>query len=169
MKSIARLTSCIAFVFFLATSVSAQTIKPAVSSEVLNDLLRQILVASKAAAPYPESWDEIKIDGPADDYIDVELVPLSPRKITYLITGKQVPFYGAREPIIWIYEQTDGNMRLLADLGASGHAQVSGKSTKGYRDIVTTGLSGNEVCTMTYKFDGRRYREQMNSFRCRPF
>src|SRR5215218_269700 len=101
MKIIARIAICMAFVFSLASYAPAQRKKPAVSRKVMNDIFRQLFLDSKAAAPSPESWDEIKIDRPVSDYIDVELVPLSPGKTTYLVTGKQDPFYGAHAEMYW--------------------------------------------------------------------
>jgi hypothetical protein len=159
MKSIARMTICIAFVFSLATFAPAQRKKTTVSSKVVNDLFRQLFVDCKAAAPSPESWDEIKIDRPANDYIDVELVALSPRKITYLITGKQDPFYGAHAEMYWIYEKMASGYRQVNALGANYSVRLLQSSHNGYRDLATTYISGAGTVLDSCKliFNGRKY------------
>ena len=125
----------------------------------MNDLLRQLFLDCKAAAPSPESWDEIKIDGPAKDYIDVALVPLSPGKTTYLITGKQVPFYGAHAEMYWIYEKTSSGYRQVDDLGANYSVRLLPSSHNGYRDLATTYVSGAGTVLDSCKliFDGNKY------------
>jgi hypothetical protein len=159
MKNIARLTICMLFVFSLAIFAPAQRKKPAASSKVVNDLFRQLFVDCKAAAPSPESWDEIKIDGPANDYIDVELAPLSPGKITYLITGKRDPFYGAHAEMYWIYEKTASGYRQVDALGANYSVRLLPSSHDGYRDLATTYISGAGTVLDSCKliFNGRKY------------
>jgi hypothetical protein len=159
MKIIARITMCMVFVFLLASFAPAQRKKTAVSRKVMNDIFRQLFVDCKAAAPSPESWDEIKIDRPVNDYIDVELIPLSPGKITYLITGKQDPFYGAHAEMYWIYEKTASGYRQVDALGANYSVGLLRSSHNGYRDLATTYISGAGTVLDTCKliFNGRKY------------
>jgi hypothetical protein len=159
MKSIARATICILFLFSLATLALAETRGTPASGQVVNDLFRQLIVDSRSAAPSPESWDDIKIDRPAKDYIDVELVPLSPGKKTYLITGKLVPFYGAHAEMYWVYEKTTSGYRQLDELGANYSVHVLQSSHNGYRDLETTYVSGAGTVLDTCRlvFNGKKY------------
>jgi len=159
MKIIARITICMALVFSLASFAPAQRKKPAVSLKVMNDLLRQLFSDCKASAPSPESWDEIKIDKPVTDYLDIELVPLSQGKITYLISGKQEPFYGAHAEMYWIYEKTPSGYRQVDDLGANYSVRLLPTSHNGFRDLATTYVSGAGTVLDSCKliFSGRKY------------
>jgi hypothetical protein len=159
MKSIARITICMAFILSLASFAPAQRKKPAVSPKAMNELLRQLFSDCKASAPSPESWDEIKVDRPVTDYIDIELVPLSQGKITYLISGKAEPFYGAHAPMYWIYEKTPSGYRRVDELGANYEVRLLKTSHNGYRDLATAYISGAgtvlDSCNLI--FDGRKY------------
>jgi len=159
MKSIDRVIICVVFVLLFATFVSAETKKPAASGKVVNDLLRQLFQDCKAAAPSPDSWDEKEIDGPANDFIDVKLVPLSSGKITYLITGKHPLFFGARTEMHWIYEKTTSGYRQIGDLGANDSVRVLVSSHNGYRDIETNYFSeaGTVLNTCKYLYNGNKY------------
>ena len=159
MKVISRMLICIAFVFSLVILAPAQRKKPAVSRKVTNDIFRQLLSDSRAAAPVPESWDEIQIDKPANEYIDVELVPLSPGKVSYLITGKRDPFYGAHAEMYWIYEKTTSGYRQVDALGANYSVRLLRSSHNGYRDLATTYISGAGSVLDSCKliFNGRKY------------
>lgn len=159
MKIIARIIICMALVFSLASLAPAQRRKPVVSRKVMNDILRQLFLDCKAAAPSPESWDEIKIDGPVNDYIDVELISLSPGKITYLITGKQDPFYGAHAEMYWIYEKTTSDYRQVDALGVNYSVRLLQSSHNGYRDLATTYISGAGTVLDSCKliFNGSKY------------
>ena len=158
MTLTARITICMAFVFLLAPFSPAQK-KAAVSPKVMNDIFRQLFSDCKAAAPSPESWDGIKIDGPVTDYIDIAVVPLSPGKITYLITGKQDPFYGAHAEMYWIYEKTTFGYRQIDALGANYSVRLLQSSHNGYRDLATTYVSGAGTVLDSCKlvFSGRKY------------
>jgi hypothetical protein len=159
MKIIARITICMALVFSLASFAPAQRKKPAVSLKVMNDLLRQLFSDCKASAPSPESWDDIKIDKPVTDYLDIELVPLSQGKITYLISGKAEPFYGAHAEMYWIYEKTTSGYRQVDALGANYSVRLLQSSHNGYRDLATTYVSGAGTVLDSCKliFDGTKY------------
>lgn len=159
MKIIARIIICVLLVFSLGSFAPAQRRKPAVSRKVMNDILQQLFLDSKAAAPSPESWEEIRIDGPVNDYIDVKLVSLSPGKITYLIAGKQDPFYGAHAEMYWIYEKTTSGYRQVDALGANYSVQLLQSSHNGYRDLATTYVSGAGTVLDSCKliFDGGKY------------
>ena len=159
MKSIARITMCLSLVLSLANLAPAQRKKLAVNPKVTNDILRQLFSDCKASAPSPESWDEIKIDKPATDYIDIDLVPLSPGKITYLITGKQDPFYGAHAEMYWIYEKTTSGYRQVDALGANYSVRLLQSSHNGFRDLATTYVSGAGMVLDSCKliFNGSKY------------
>ncbi len=159
MKKFARMTICMAFVFSLASLATAQRKKQAVSLKVKKEIFRQLFSDSKAAAPSPASWDEIKIDRPVTEYIDVEIVPLFQGKITYLISGKESPFYGAHAPMYWIYEKMTSGYRQVADLGANYDVRLLKTSHNGYRDLTTTYISGAGTVLDSCKliFNGRKY------------
>ena len=159
MKSIARVIICLVLVFSLSTYAFAETRKTPVSGKVVNDLLRQLFLDCKAAAPSPESWDDIKIDRPANEFIDVELVPFSPGKITYLITGKYPPFYGAHTEMYWVYEKTTSGYRQIDALGANYSVRLLQSSHNGYRDLATTYISGvgSVLDSCNLIFDGKKY------------
>jgi len=159
MKIIARITICTALVFLLAGFAPAQRKKPRVSLKVMNDILQQLFSDCKASAPSPESWDEIKIDKPVTDYLDIELVPLSQGKTTYLISGKAEPFYGAHAEMYWIYEKTTSGYRQIDALGANYSVRLLPSSHNGYRDLSTTYISGAGTVLDSCKliFDGTKY------------
>ena len=159
MKIIARITICMAFLFLLASFAPAQRKKLVVSLKVKNDILRQLFSDCKASAPSPESWADIRIDGPVTDYLDIELVPLSQGKTTYLISGKAAPFYGAHAPMYWIYEKTPSGYRQVDELGANYDVRLLKTSHNGYRDLATAYISGagTVLDSCTLKFDGRKY------------
>ena len=148
-----------AFVFSLASLAPAQRTKTAISLKVTSDIFRQLFSDCKAAAPSPESWDEIKIDRPLTDYIDIERVPLSQGKITYLVTGKESPFYGAHAEMYWIYEKKTSGYRQVDALGANYSVRLLQSSHNGFRDLATTYVSGAGTVLDTCKliFNGSKY------------
>ncbi|GEM_PF-5522439 len=157
MNKILRVVVCLSLVFVLATLASAETKKSAVSGKVVDSILRQLFQDCKAGAP--EYWHENEIKGPANNFIDVKLVPLSPGKITYLIIGKQPPFYGAHAEMYWIYEKTASGYRQVDHLGANYSVRVLASSHNGYRDLETTYISGAgtvlDRCKLLY--NGKKY------------
>lgn len=159
MRIIERIAIYLAFVVSLASFAIAQQNKPAVSLKVKNDILRQLFSDCKAAAPSPESWDQIKLDRPVTEYIDVALVPLSQGKTTYLITGKAEPFYGAHAEMYWIYEKTTSGFRQVDDLGAFYSVRLLQTTHNGFRDLATTYVSGAGTVLESCKliFDGSKY------------
>jgi len=101
MKIIARITICMAFVFSLASFAPAQRKKPAVNLRVMNDIFRQLFLDCKAAAPSPESWDDIKIDRPVTDYIDIRGCSSISRKNNVFDIWQTGPFlWGSRGDVL---------------------------------------------------------------------
>ena len=130
-----------------------------VSTKIMNDIFQQLLLDCKASAPSPESWKEIKINEPVNKYIEVKSVPLVEGKITYLITGLEQPFLGARMPMYWIYEKTTAGYRQIADFGANDEVKILKSTHNGYRDIRTMGIvgAGTKVVLCKNIFNGNKY------------
>ena len=158
MQTIRKIAICAACAFFATAFVSAQR-KSAVSPRVMNDIFRQLFADCRAAAPSPASWDNIQIAKPVSDYIDIDVVPLSPGKITYLISGKLDPFYGAHASMYWVYEKTSNGYRQVDALGANYSVRPLPSSHNGFRDLATTYISGAgrvlDSCRLV--FNGAKY------------
>jgi|SRR5215831_10850060 len=152
-----RIAICIALIFPSMTLVTSQT--KTVSKKVTSEIFQQLIKDCRAAAPNPASWDETPIDKPASEYIEVRTVPLSPGKTNYLITGKEVPFYGAHAEMYWIYEKTASGYRQVDELGANYSVRVLQTSHNGYRDLTTTYVAGagTVLDSCKLKFNGHKY------------
>ena len=158
-RNLLQKLSVLMMVIALVSLVPAQTRRRAASHKVINDIFRQLFTDCKAAAPSPESWNDVKIDRPASEYIDIEVVPLSQGKTTYLVTGKQSPFYGAHAEMYWIYEKTASGYRQIDDLGANYSVRLLPTSHNGFRDLATTYISGAGSVLDSCKliFNGSKY------------
>lgn len=159
MKRIVTTIIYLTVLFSFSSFGHAQRKKAAVSLKLMNDIFRQLFSDCKAAAPSPESWDEIEIDKPVTDYIDVERVPLSQGKLTYLVTGKASPFYGAHAEMYWIYEKTTSGYRQIDALGANYSVRLLHSSHNGFRDLATSYISGAGTVLDSCKliFNGSKY------------
>jgi uncharacterized protein len=85
------------------------------------------------------------------------------------ITGQECACQGARRCMVWIYRRaTDGRYERI--FGASPADSITPQriATNGYLDLVETGVSGNDVCASTHKFNGQRYQEVRGSLSCSP-
>lgn len=159
MQTVFKLFLSATFLIAVSALAVAQKKNVGVTVKVQNEILRQLLRDNGAAAPSPESWDDIKIDQPAREYISVNRVPLSRDKITYLVAGNRSPFYGAHAPMFWIYEKTASGYRQIDDLGAYYDVKVLPTSHNGFRDLGTAYISGAGSVLDTCKlvFNGHRY------------
>jgi hypothetical protein len=133
--------------------------EPTVNVKEMKDIFQQLLLDCKASAPSPKSWDEIKMDEPANKYVEIKIVPLAKGRITYLVRGIKHPFFGARTEMYWIYERTESGYREVADLGANDDVRTSKSKHNGYRDILTMGIvgAGTEAIICKHIFNGRKY------------
>ena len=85
-----------------------------------------------------------------------------------LVTGQGCACQGARRCFQWIYRSAKTGFQLIFGPDPADSLTAKKASSNGYRDIESAGFSGNDACTVTYKFDGRRYQEQRKTFRCAP-
>lgn len=133
----------------------------AVSDKELRAIFQQLFLDCRAVAPVPESWDEKEIDEPVKNYIEIKVVPLVKGKITYLIYGKQPPFYGAHSPMYWIYEKTSSGYRQIDALGAHEEVHILKSTHNGYQDIETLYFlsAGTEEYRCKMIFNGIKYMD----------
>lgn len=135
--------------------------------------MKEQLAAQMVKNAYNPEWFKSCIDeaGGIEMIVDIGAISLSNSDAQqYLLIGKPPCAFGARTPMYWVYENRDGKIRLLADIGAADDVKATSQHTKGYRDLVVIGIigAGAEVCSGTYKFDGKLYREIKNGFHCKP-
>lgn len=131
--------------------------------------MKEQIVAQMVKNAHNPKWFKECIDeaGGLEKIVDIQAVSLSNSDAKqYLLIGKHLCTYGARVPYHWIHENRDGKMRMLADFGAIDGVKVTSHRTKGYRDLLIVGVVGAEVCSITFKFDGRRY-QNMNNIDCK--
>jgi hypothetical protein len=104
--------------------------------------------------------------GGIDKIVDIEAISLStPNVRQYLLSGKVVESgescaFGARTPMYWIYEVRDGEIRILADIGAADSVKVTSRRTNGYRDIQLGAFynAGRSFSTTYMKYNGTIYK-----------
>lgn len=90
--------------------------------------------------------------------VDLRIVKLSPNGQQFEIGGGRCAF-GARSPMLWIYEIQNDKATMLADLGATDGLGISRTRTNGYLDVELSAYYGGEVHTFVYKYDGQTYRQ----------
>lgn len=100
--------------------------------------------------------------------LEIERLELTSGQETLLVSGtgrEQCPLDGARMPMQWVYESTDGGYRQLLDAGPVDSLKVVTQEHSGYKDIELSSafLAGTMVHVDTYAFDGRQYRRTGNS------
>lgn len=101
------------------------------------------------------------------DLIEIDTLDLnSDGQLELLITGDRCACQGARRCYQWVYRQGQNRIELIFGPDPADSIITLKASTQGWRDLKLSGVSGDEICTMIYKFDGRRYQEQRDSFRC---
>jgi hypothetical protein len=87
-------------------------------------------------------------------------------KPAFLVIGSGCGCQGARRCMQWVYRQNGNGYEKIFDAYPAESITPKRAFTKGYRDLVAAGWSGNDLCTITYKFNGTRYKEVENSLRC---
>ena len=100
--------------------------------------------------------------------VDIHLLDLnSDGNPEYLITGNGCACQGARRCFQWIYRASKRSVERVFGPDPADSVTAKKSATGGWRDIESTGVAGNEVCSITWKFDGKQYREDQKSFRCK--
>ena len=155
---------CLAMFLFTCMAIlpidaTAQKKKMPANDKALNAIFQQLMIDCRASAPNPRSWDSIKIDKPANNYIAIKVEPLAHGKTTYLISGIKPPFLGARTPMYWIYEKTASGYRQVVELGACDQVTVLKSTHNGYRDIdsMSTIEGGSKMMQCNWIFNGSKY------------
>lgn len=152
--------SIVTFLFCATTEVAYSR---GVASEIKTKIVRQMLRDGQIHA------DCIKEEGPVK-IVDISMVELNKDgKPEFLVIGQGCACQGARRCLHWIYREKQSGFEMIFGPDPADNITIQRNSRKGYFNIMSMGVSGDDVCTMTYKFDGRRYREDMSSFRCEPF
>ena len=80
---------------------------------------------------YPNSWASILINA-----VNIEVVSLSKNGQQFLVSGSMCGF-GARSPMYWVYEDKNGNLKLIGNLGAADNVKVSKHITESYTKSIT--------------------------------
>lgn len=108
----------------------------------------------------------VKDEGPSK-LVDIQFLGLNmDGNAEYLITGYGCACQGARRCVQWIYRASRSGVERIFGPDAADSITAKKSATRGWHDIESAGMSGNEVCSITWKFDGKQYREDQKSFRC---
>jgi len=93
--------------------------------------------------------------------VKVTLIQLTENKPDqFLVEGNAPCAFGARDPMWYVYEKSNGKFRLIADLGATGSVKVSRNITNGWRDLICnyTYEAGTRLAANVFKFGGTVYK-----------
>lgn len=133
---------------------TAATEKPATQEEVLaivDALIQDGKVQSNCIDVQPNR----------DKIVKVTLIQLTENKQDQLLVEGNAPCaFGARDPMWYVYEKSNGKFRLIADLGATGSVEVSKNMTNGWRDLICnyTYEAGTRLAANVFKFDSTVYK-----------
>lgn len=163
-KEIARMK--IRYLFLLLAPLLSTATGPVQGKGIINDIknrvVQQMVKDGEIDASCANEEGPLKI-------VDVNTIELNGDGTPeLLITGQGCACQGARRCAQWIYRSTKSGYEWIFGPDQADSLTAKKASSKGYRDIESTGLSGNDACTVTYKFDGRRYQKQRNTLRCAP-
>ncbi len=87
-------------------------------------------------------------------------------KPEFLIIGSGCGCQGARRCMQWIYRQNGSVFDMIFEAHPAEEIRPLKTFTNGYRNFFVSGWSGQDICSSTYKFNGRRYKEVESSFQC---
>jgi hypothetical protein len=120
-------------------------------SDIVNSLIKDGKIQSTCVEAQPK---QSKI-------VDVTLIRLTKgKKYQFLVKGRPPCAFGARDPMWYVYENSTGKYRLIADLGAAGNVDLSNDTTHGWRDLICnyTYEAGTRLAANVFKFDGTIYK-----------
>ena len=125
------------------------------------DLRKQLAIQLIQDAYNPEWFKQCITDaGGIDKVVNIKKILLNNAVgQQYLLEGMPPCAFGARTPMYWIYENKDGKIRLLANIGAADNVTVSSKKTNGYYDILLGAYFGDDANSFHWKFNGRKYKQ----------
>ncbi|HKO95608.1 MAG TPA: hypothetical protein VJU86_01350 [Pyrinomonadaceae bacterium] len=138
-----------------------------VAPKLPGDLKEQLAAEMVKNAFNPEWFMKCMMEaGGIDKIVDMEAISLSnSRARQYLLSGKIVEngescAFGARSPMYWVYENREGSIRLLANIGAADSVRVTSRRSNGYRDIQIGAVynAGRSFSTTYMKYNGATYK-----------
>ncbi len=97
--------------------------------------------------------------GGINEAINLKPITLSNSGKQYLMSGGKCGF-GARTPVYWVYQIKDGNVKMLADIGACDNVKVTKKRVNGYYVIEISAYYGGEGVFYSFllKYNGTIYK-----------